>query len=464
MDPVAGRVARARWMVGFAGARPADDFLRMIDRYRPSALIFFRDNLPDGPASIAPLRRRLEEAADGPLALFLDEEGGWIQQLPEPAWPSPRAQALAGEKSVRACHQAMAGALAALGVEATAAPVADLDDGGANPVIGSRGFGDDPEHAAACVAAAVTGLAAAGVRSVLKHYPGHGDSVEDSPLTLPPVPADRRRAMIPFRAGVEAGADAIMSAHLKLEGDDDTRPATFRPDLMCDRLRGELGFTGLVITDALEMGGAEQIPVDERGAAALAAGNHLLTLGRWEPGAELMLEGCARALSAGRIEEAHLDESRERWRRFLEASAGANAQPAPMPDLASIRRAAVFMPGGGRVEPVARGDVEIDLEFGPLGSWWEGEYLSRLEGPRVRRLPRGEAPRAPVYLYLGRVEPPEGRRNQLEQLQARGEAPAILVNGPWSWTLPFPRRLATADAGPGGLPALLTAAGLRLDG
>lgn len=463
MDRIARRAAGERWMVGFQGASPPDDFLRLLDRYHPAALILFRDNLPDGAASLASLRRRLEEAAEGSLALFLDEEGGWIQQLPAPLWPSPRAQAMAGPESVRAVHRAMAAELRALGVDATAAPVADLDDGRANPVIGSRSFGADPEDAAACVESAVTGLAAGGLRSVLKHFPGHGDSLEDSHLTLPTVPGDRRLAMIPFRAGVEAGADAIMSAHLRLAGDDDDRPATFRPEIMRDRLRGDLGFEGLVLTDALEMGGAALLPAEERGVRALEAGNHLLTLGRWEPGAEIMIEGCARALSRGGIDEALLDEARERWRGFLAPKPLASEKQPPAPATAEIRQAAVFAPEADVAEPVARPDDAIDLEFGPLGSWSEEHYLPALEGLPVRRLGPEEAPSAPVYLYLGRIEPSAARRDQLAALGSRGEAPAVLVNGPWGWTLPFPRRLATADASPGGLAALLSAAGAGLE-
>ncbi len=459
MDTGARRRIGARWLVGFEGAEVDDDFLRLLDRYHPPALILFRDNLPAGPDSLAPLRRRLEEAAEGELTLFLDEEGGWIQQLLEEPWPAPRAQALAGPDVVERCHRAQSAALHALGVDVVAAPLADIDPGELNPVIGTRSFGGDADDCANAVVAALAGIAAGGLLAVLKHYPGHGDSREDSHLTLPAVPADRERAMIPFRAGVESGAPALMSAHLRLDGDADPRPTTFRPELMRDRLDGELGFTGLVVTDALEMGGACGIPVEDRGLLALAAGNHLLTLGRWRPGAELFLEASAQALSAGRIREAWLEEADLRWQSFLAARPVPVAEGMTVPDLAAIRTGAVFRPGGGSAG-LSLGGESIDVEFGPLGSWAESEYRASLSGFDYRRLGSEDELQAPIYLYIGRRPPSASRLAELALLERKGRAPALLCNGPWDWTLPCSRRLATAESSPAGLPALLAAAGL----
>ncbi len=459
MDPSARRRIGRRWLLGFQGPVLDDDFLRLLDRYRPASLILFRDNLPDGPASLMPLRRRLEEAADGELTLFLDEEGGWIQQLLLEPWPAPRAQAMAGPESVERCHRAQASALHALGVDVVAAPLADLDAGELNPVIGTRSFGADAEACAEAVCAALKGIAAGGLLAVLKHYPGHGDSHEDSHLTLPAVDADRGRAMIPFRAGVLAGAPALMSAHLRLEGDSDPRPATFRPDMMRERLEGELGFRGLVVTDALEMGGACGIPIEDRGALALAAGNHLLTLARWQPGAERLLDSSAQALVAGRIHEAWLDEADQRWLAFLAARPTPSDDVAPRPDLSALYETAVFRPGGGGagLSLPAEG---LDLEFGPLGSWAESNYREGLGRLACRRLDAEDGLRSSVYLYIGRRPPSDARLDELSALERRGKAPALLCVGPWQWTLPYSHRLATAESSPAGLPALLRAAGL----
>lgn len=458
MPSAARRAGGARWLVGYGGPRVHDDFLRLLDRYQPRALILFRDNLPGGPPDLAPLRARLEEAAQGPLTLFLDEEGGWIQQLLPAPLPAPRAQALSGPEVVERCHAALGHALAASGVEVAITPLADLDDGATNPVIGSRSFGAEPALAGACVAAALRGLSATGVLGVIKHFPGHGDSLEDSHLALPAVSADRRRAFRPFADGIAAGAPAVMSAHLRLTGDEDARPATYRPRVMRDWLRGELGFAGLAITDALEMAGAAVLPLDERGEAALAAGNDLLTLARWEPGAEGMIEGLAVALDRGRVRQSLLDEGDARWQAFLAARGPGLAAPPAAPEVDAIAAAAVFRPGGGENPPLGR-LAALDVEVGALGSWREDEYLAGLDGLALRRVGEYDALSAPAYLHLGRTGPGAARREELAALARRGDAPLVLGNGAWDWLTPFPLRLATAESSPAGLAALLAAAG-----
>ena len=447
------------WLLGFAGADAPAGFLRLLEAYRPDSLILFRDNLPGGLASLAPLRARLEEAADGPLDLYVDEEGGWITQLSARAWPSPRAQALAGIDAIEACHVAMGRELAALGVAAAIAPLADLDDGERNPVIGSRSFGADPLAAGEAVAAAVRGLRAGGVRPVLKHYPGHGDSLEDSHFTLPAVPGDRTQALIPFAVGLAAGAGAIMTAHLRIDDGLDERPATYRADILRDGLRERLGFAGLVITDALEMGGAAVLPACERGVAAFTAGSHLLTLARYAEGAEAMLEGVAAALRRGALREAAVEEALERRRAFI-AGAG-HWEPELEPDgaespldLAAIRAAGVFRPGGGDPDPIWDGG-SIDLEFGPCGSWRPAEFVEALGGLPMRLVTSDDTLESNTYLYVGRSEVPAERGEELAERLPDGGGPAVLAMGPWAWTLPFPRRLASADGTPPGLRRLV---------
>lgn len=461
MTPSAQRRAGAFWLLGFRGVEPTRDFLRLLERFAPPAAILFRDNLPAGPSSLPDLRRRLEDAAQRELLLFLDEEGGWVQQLHREPWPAPRAQAMSGLAAVRACHQALAASCRGQGIGVVIAPLADLDAGEQNPVIGTRSFGGDPEATGAAVAAALAGLAAGGVHGVIKHYPGHGDSREDSHLSLPVVPGDRRQALAPFAAGIRAGAPAVMSAHLQLAGDADARPTTFRPDLMRDWLQGELGFRGLVITDALEMGGAAVVPPAERGSLALAAGCHLFTLARWEPGAEFVLESMAAALERGELRERWLEEAAERWLQFRSSLPPFGSPPSPPPDLAAIGRDAVFVPGGGAWRPLPAPRA-VDLEFGPLGFWTPEAYEQALRnaGLALRRLAPEDALSAPVYIYLGRKGPAAARLAELESLAARGAAPALLTNGPWGWTLPFQRRLATGESSPAGFAPLLAAAGL----
>ena len=148
-----------------------------------------------------------------------------------------------------------------------------------NPIIGVRSFGSDAELVARHVAAFVEGLESGGVAACAKHFPGHGDTLEDSHLELPTVEELRAEALLPFRAAIDAGVTAIMTAHIRVReiGDE---PATLSAALLGDVLRGDLGFTGVAITDALEMKAISATVGVEQGAVqALAAGADALCLG-----------------------------------------------------------------------------------------------------------------------------------------------------------------------------------------
>jgi beta-N-acetylhexosaminidase len=173
--------------------------------------------------------------------------------------------------------------LRAVGVNVNFAPVADVNINPANPVIGVRSFGADPALVARHVAATVRGYGQVGVTATLKHFPGHGDTATDSHLALPLVPDDRVRLeaveLPPFRAGIDAGAECVMTAHVALPRLTGGRavPATLAPEIVSDLLRGELGYDGVVITDCLEMDAvSEGVGVAAGAVAALRAGGDIL--------------------------------------------------------------------------------------------------------------------------------------------------------------------------------------------
>ncbi len=209
--------------------------------------------------------RRLIEAlhalAPGraPLAVAIDQEGGRVQRLREPwtLWPAMRR---VGERDdleiTRALARALARELSDLGIDLDFAPVADVDSNPANPVIGDRSFSRDPERVAQHVGAFARAMQDAGIAACAKHFPGHGDTCEDSHTALPRIDCDLARLseveLVPFRAAIEAGVASIMTAHIVVSGFDRELPATLSPRaLAC--LRGELGYDGLVFTDDLEM-------------------------------------------------------------------------------------------------------------------------------------------------------------------------------------------------------------------
>jgi beta-N-acetylhexosaminidase len=217
-------------------------------------------------------------AAGRPLLVTIDQEGGGVARLTDGA-VAPAAKALGAIDDLattEAVAAATARSLRAIGVDVDFAPVADVALDPRNPVIADRAFGSDPALVARHVAASVRGLQGAGVAATLKHFPGHGDVAVDSHLDLPHLDVDRARLEAvewgPFRAGIAAGAAAVMTAHLLVPALDPDRPATMAPAAIA-ALRRALGFEGVVFSDALNMRAiADRWSAPEAAVRAVAAG------------------------------------------------------------------------------------------------------------------------------------------------------------------------------------------------
>jgi beta-N-acetylhexosaminidase len=271
----------------------------------------------------------------GQLVVAIDEEGGDVTRLHAATGsPSPGNAVLGAVDdpvATRRAALAIGAELAGLGITLDLGPVADVNAAADNPVIGVRSFSADPAVAARHTAAWVTGLQQAGVSACAKHFPGHGSTSSDSHLTLPVVPDDAAtvaaRDLPPFRAAVSAGTDAVMTSHLLLPRLDPELPATFSPTVL-GLLRGDLGFTGTIVSDALDMAGASAgrgIPA--AAVAALAAGVDLLCLSADTP-ADLVraVQSAIVAAVRGRdLAEARLVEAAGRVARL-------HRLPAPDPD------------------------------------------------------------------------------------------------------------------------------------
>ena len=210
-----------------------------------------------------------------PLLITCDEEGGRVSRLSGTVGTTSFHSMLSyrdqGAERARENARIIASDMAALGFNLDLAPVADVWSNPANKVIGDRAYSTDFRQAAELVAAAVEGFHDGGVACVLKHFPGHGDTSADSHLgsvyvhkTLDHL---RQAELLPFRSGIEAGADAVMLGHLILD-EADSRPALLSPVLVTDLLRQELGFDGVVMTDSLQM----QAITDHYGSGELAVG------------------------------------------------------------------------------------------------------------------------------------------------------------------------------------------------
>ncbi|MGW4750355.1 glycoside hydrolase family 3 protein, partial [Streptomyces sp. NPDC004290] len=238
----------------------------LIAEYRVGGIIYFAwaHNTRD-PHQIAELsdgiqRASLAQPRGLPVLIATDQEHGIVARVGKPATLFPGAMAIGAEGS-RSDAQTLgriAGAeLRALGIRQDYAPDADVNVNPANPVIGVRSFGADTARVARHTAAYVGGLQSAGVAACTKHFPGHGDTAVDSHHAMPRIDADpevlQERELAPFRAAVEAGTRAVMSAHILVPALDPDRPATLSRRILTELLRGELGYDGLIVTDGMEM-------------------------------------------------------------------------------------------------------------------------------------------------------------------------------------------------------------------
>ncbi|MEU1886449.1 glycoside hydrolase family 3 N-terminal domain-containing protein [Micromonospora rifamycinica] len=247
----------------------------------------FGTNVHD-PARLAASTAALR-AARPDVLVAIDEEGGDVTRLAHATgspYPGNAALGVVDDTALtRRIYAAIGAELAAVGVTVDLAPTVDVNTADDNPVIGTRAFGADPARVAAHSAAAVTGLQSVGVAACAKHFPGHGATVADSHHELPTVDAGpallRERDLPPFAAAVDTGVRAVMTAHIRVPALTGDGPATFSRAVLVDLLRGEYGFTGVVVTDALEMKGAAVAAggVGPAAVRALAAGADLLCLG-----------------------------------------------------------------------------------------------------------------------------------------------------------------------------------------
>jgi beta-N-acetylhexosaminidase len=266
---------------GCAGPRLEPDEAAFFAAARPFGFILFERNV-ETPAQVRSLIAALRAAAGHPGAMvFIDQEGGRVRRLRPPHWPDypPAAAFLPAARGdledaallARAAARLIAHDLAALGVTANCAPVLDVPQTDAHPVLAGRAFAADPEAAARLGRAFAEGLLAGGVLPVVKHAPGHGRARVDSHKALPRVEADRTALEADFRP-FRALSDMpmAMTAHVLYSALDAARPATTSRRLT-KLIRRDLGFEGLLMTDDLSMGALEG-DLDARAAAAHAAG------------------------------------------------------------------------------------------------------------------------------------------------------------------------------------------------
>ena len=225
----------------------------------------------------------------------------------------------------------------AVGINVVFAPVVDVNNNPANPVINTRSFGEDPVQVARFAAAFVRGVQGAGAAATAKHFPGHGDTDTDSHLALPVVKSDRRRLdrveLVPFRAAIAAGVMGVMSAHIALPAiGNDSTPATLRPEIITGLLRDTLGFTGVTFTDALSMEGiGAGFTVEKSAVMAVKAGNDVLLK---PTDVRRAIDAVVAAVERGEIPRERIDQS---VRRLLELKLRVGVIQRPVVSLEALR-------------------------------------------------------------------------------------------------------------------------------
>ena len=337
--PAALDLAGCRVLRTFEGLVPTPDVLAAIRRGEAAGVTLFRRKNVGSPAQLRDLCARLQDArpaGDPPLVIGLDQEGGQLQAVGDPATAWPGNLALGATTSAalgEAAGRAIGLEAAAFGANLVFAPVCDVLQLGSATPLGTRPFGSDPVLVGELAAAMVRGLQGAGVAAVLKHFPGHGSAVGDSHVAMPVVRDDaatiRARDLAPFRDGIAAGAKAVLPGHLAVPALTEGIPiaATVSPRLLRGLLRDELGFRGVTISDALDMGGAGTAgQLDAQAVAAVAAGMDLLLLVHPSQLEDGVVTAIRAALDAGTLDASAAEASRGRI-HALRAWLGGSHQP-----------------------------------------------------------------------------------------------------------------------------------------
>ena len=313
-----------------------------------------------GAEQLGALIARLRAAADEPV-IAIDEEGGDVTRIAHlTGSPYPGNAALGAvddPELTRAVYHALGADLAGLGVSLNLAPSVDVNTEAGNPVIGTRSFGADPQLVARHAAAAVAGLQSAGVAACAKHFPGHGSTSVDSHDAIAtvtgPVELIAARDLPPFIAAIKAGVRAVMPGHLRVPGLTGELPASLSAAAQAGLLRGELGFDGVIVSDALEMRAvSDPYGIPEAAVMAVAAGTDLLCFGRDQDQATYLAvrQAVVAAVRSGRLPASRLEESAarvaelRRWAAAARAMAGAGngdraAAPGADVGLTAARRA-----------------------------------------------------------------------------------------------------------------------------
>lgn len=340
--------------VGFAGTAPGEDVTVYLQDYQVGGLILFGRNVESAEQLLALTNELKARNGDNlPLFLSVDQEGGLVDRMPPEVHRMPRAYDIADDfESLKGFGTALGTACADFGFNVDFAPSLDIWSNPDNTVIGTRSFGREEEQVTYRGGICTFSMMATGTIPVVKHFPGHGDTAEDSHVGLPAVDksldALRQSELVPFQEVIQGGphlsgtdlprapAPAVMVAHILMTQLDPDLPASLSPAVVTDLLRGEMGFDGVVYTDDLTMAAiTEHYGLGEAAVLAIEAGCDELLVCHGQDNIELARSALLEAVASGRIPPARLDESLRRI-LTLKAAYRVSSDPVPPPDLDAL--------------------------------------------------------------------------------------------------------------------------------
>lgn len=307
------------FILGFDGTEPGADIKDMIKTRYIGGVILFQRNVKY-PGQLLTLNNSIREingASRVPLIISVDEEGGRVSRMPDQLKDMPAALSVGNTKNSRYAYDIggmLAGEIAAFGFNTDFAPVLDIWSNPKNTVIGDRAFGTTPESVSRMGIPVMNGIRDRGIIPVVKHFPGHGDTVTDSHVGLPKIDYDMDRLdsfeLVPFRNAIKDGADAVMVAHILMSALDTKYPASLSKAVITDLLRGKMGFDGVVITDDMTMGAiAKNYSIGNASVRSVLAGSDIILVCHGTDSQRLAMNSVEAAVKNGTIPIGRIDKS-----------------------------------------------------------------------------------------------------------------------------------------------------------
>lgn len=306
-------------IVGINGYENNANSSQLMKNYHVGGFILFKHNVKDANQMLSLINSLKETNSVNKIPLFMavDEEGGRVSRMPDELMKIPASQRIGELNNSGLSYQLgsiIGEELTSFGLNMNFAPVLDVNSNPENPVIGDRAFGNEPSLVRDLGVQTMKGFQSQNIISVVKHFPGHGDTSVDSHIKLPTVNHDIARLksleLVPFVAAIENNVDAIMTAHILLPKIDPDNPASFSPKIISELLRRDLKFDGVVITDDITMGAViNNYDIGEVAVKSIKAGSDIVLVCYDYPKQEAVVNAIEKAAESGDISMERIEQS-----------------------------------------------------------------------------------------------------------------------------------------------------------